>query len=146
MELMQQQLNTLIQDNNPKNKEATATQNESGGNKETRKDKEGESSTSIPSLEDAQITQKVEQVIQKAKTGLRKEDECILEATSPFISRIMKTEIPTKFKVPQLDQYDGMGDPITHISSFRIKMMLQNINNGILCRVFPSTLTKITQR
>ena len=99
MELMQQQLNALIQDNNPKSKEATTTQNESGRNKETRKDKEGESITNIASLEDAQITQKVEQVIQKAKTGLRKEDECILEATSPFISRINKTEIPIKFKL-----------------------------------------------
>ena len=55
-------------------------------------------------------------------------------------------EIPTKFKLPQLDQYDGTGDPITHISSFYTKMMLQNINDGILCLVFLSTLTKIAQR
>ena len=64
-------MNTLIQDNNleinyPKNNEVAATQSESGKNEETRRDKEGESSTSIPSLEDAQIAQKVEQVIQKS--------------------------------------------------------------------------------
>ena len=122
-------MNTLIQDNspkinNPRNIEATTTQSEPGKNKETRRDKEGESNTSIPSLEDAQIAQKVEQVIQKARTGPRKEDECVLEGTTPFISRIVKTEIPSKFKLPQLDQYDGTGDPITHISSFQTKMML----------------------
>ena len=117
-------MNTLIQDNNPRNKEVTIIHNESGGNKETRTDKEGESSTSILSLGDAQITQKVEQVIQKAKIGPKKEDECVLEAMSPFISKIMQTEIPTKFKLPQLSEYDGTGDPIIHISSFRTKMMI----------------------
>ena len=132
MELMQQQFNTLIQDNNPRNKEATTTQNEYGGNKETRRDKEGESSASIPSLEDAQITQKVEQVIQKAKTRPKKEDECVLEAMSPIINRIIKIQIPTKFKLPQLDQYDGMRDSITQISLFQTKMMLQNVNDGIM--------------
>ena len=80
------------------------------------RDKEGESITSIPSLEDAQIAQKVEQVIQKAKSEPIKEDECILEGTTPFISRIVRIEILSKFKLPQLDQYDGTGDLITHIS------------------------------
>ena len=98
------------------------------------------------SLEDAQIAQKVEQVIQKAQTVPRKEGECVLEGITPFIIRIVRTEIPSKFKLPQLDQYDGTGDPITHISSFRTKMMLQNVNDGILCQVFPSTLTKTAQR
>ena len=139
-------MNALIQDNNSRSKEAVATPGGSGENRETRKDKKGESSTNIPSLEDAKIAQKVEQVIQKAKTGPKNEDECVMEATSPFISRIMKIEIPTKFKLTQLSEYDGMGDPITHISSFRTKIMLQNVNDGILCRVFSSTLTKIAQR
>ena len=101
------------------------TPRRSGGNKEVRKDKEGESSsTNIPALEDAQLTRKVEEVIQKAKIGPRKEDECVMETTSPFISRIMKIEIPTKFKLPQLSEFDGTGDPVIHISSFRTKMML----------------------
>ena len=58
---------------------------------ETQKDSEGESDISLPSLEDSQIAQKVEQVIQKARTRPRKEDKCILEGTTPFISRIFKT-------------------------------------------------------
>ena len=129
MELMQQQLNPLIQDNtpkinNPRNNEATATQSEPGKNKETQRDKERESSTIIPSLEDTRIVQKVEQVIQKTRIGPRKEDDCVLEGITPFVSRIVRTEIPSKFKLPQLDQYDGIGDTITHISSFQSKMML----------------------
>ena len=95
-------------------------------------------------MKDAQIIQKVEEVIQKAKIGPRKEDECVMEATLPFVSKIMETEILTKFKLPQLFVFDGMRDSVIHISSFRNKMILQNINDVTLCLAFPSTLTKIT--
>ena len=119
----------------------------SGRNKENRKDKKEESSsTNITALEDAQLIRKVEEVIQKSKIGPRKEDECVMEATLPFVSRIIETEIPTKFKLSQLPIFDGMGDPVIHISSFRNKMILQNINDATLCRAFPSTLTEIAQR
>ena len=62
------------------------------------------------------------------------------------MSRIVRTEILSKFKLPQLDQYNGTIDLINHISSFRTNMMLQNVNDKILCRVFPSTLTKTAQK
>ena len=77
------------------------TRRGSGRNREVRKDKEGEScSTNILALEDAQLTQKIEEVMQKAKTGPRKEDECVMEATLSFVSKIMEIEIPAKFKFP----------------------------------------------
>ena len=50
---MQQQLNALIQDNNSGSKKAAMTPDGFGRNKETQKDKEGESSTNIPSFKDA---------------------------------------------------------------------------------------------
>ena len=101
MALIQQQLDALNQDDNARNYEAAATPRGSGGHKEVRKDKEGESSsTNIPTLQDAQLTQKVEKVIQKAKTGPRKEDEYVMEAKLPFVNRILETEIPKKFKIP----------------------------------------------
>lgn len=94
----------------------------------------------MPALDDEQLARKVAQVIHKARAGPRKEDECVLEGTTPFISRINHTKIPSKFKLPQMDQFDGIGDLVNHVSLFRTKMMLQNINDGTLCRVFPSTL------
>ena len=83
--------------------------------------------------------------MQKAKTGPRKEDERVMEASLPFVSEILETEIPTKFKMPQLPVFDGMGNLVIHIVSYRNKMILQNINDAILCRVFPSMLTDIAQ-
>ena len=96
-------------------------------------------------MQDAQLIQKVEEVIQKAKTGPRKEDECVMEATLPFVNKIIDAEIPAKFKLPQLLVFDGMGEPVIHIASFHNNMILQNINDATLYRAFPSTLTKITQ-
>ena len=101
MALMQQQLNALNQDDGSGRREPAATPRGSGGNKEIRRNREGESSsTHIPALKEAQITWKVEKVIQKAKTGPRKEDEYVMEAKLPFVNRILETEIPKKFKIP----------------------------------------------
>ena len=122
---MQQQLDALNQDENAESQEVAATPRRSSGHKEVRKDKEGESSsTNILALQDVQLTWKVEEVMRKAKPGLRKEDECVMKASLPFVSRILETEIPTKFKLPQLPVFDGMGDPVIHITSFRNKMIL----------------------
>ena len=108
--------------------------------------KEESSSTNIPALKDTKLTRKVEEVMQKAKIGPRKEDECVMEATLPFVRKIMEAEIPIKFKLPQLPVFNGMGDPVIHIASFRNKMILQNINDATLCRAFPSMLTEIAQK
>ena len=101
MALMQQQLNALDQDDDSRSKKAATTPHGSGRNREIRKDKERESSsTNIPALEDAKLTRKVEKVMQKAKIGPRKEDECVMEVTLSFVSKIMEIEIPAKFKFP----------------------------------------------
>ena len=47
-----------------------------------------------------------------------------MEVTLPFVSKILETEILAKFKLPQLPVFDGMGDPVIHIASFRNKMIL----------------------
>ena len=69
----------MNQDDGSGSKEAATTPRGSRRNKEIRKDKEGElSNTNIPALEDAELIRKVEEVIQKVKTGLRKKDECVM--------------------------------------------------------------------
>ena len=143
MTLMQQQLDVLNQDENVGNQKTTTAPSRSstrrsegsGGRRKVRKDNEGESSsTNIPTLQDTQLTRKVEEVIQKAKTRLRKEEERVMEASLPFISEILETEIPTKFKLPPLSVFDGMGNLVIHIALYRNKMILQNVNDAILCR------------
>ena len=73
-----------------------------------QKDNEGESaSTNVPTWQDAQLTRKIEEAIQKAKGRPRKEEERVMEASLPFVNEILETEIPTKFKLPPLPVFDG---------------------------------------
>ena len=71
--------------------------------------------------------------MQKARSRPRKEEERVMEASLPFVSKILEMEIPTKFKLPPLPVFDGMGNPMIHIASYRNKMILQNVNDVILC-------------
>ena len=98
-------LSSLIKDDNlgPPNPEQQPITPLVATQKETRKETVGESSTSIPTLDEDMLTQKIEQVIQKSRIGPRKEDERVLEAVTPFTSRINQTEIPAKFKSLQLE-------------------------------------------
>ena len=60
--------------------------------------------------------------------------------TPSFSSEIMQEPTPANFKLSQLDSYDGSADPMDHLTTFRIRMLLQQASDAILCRAFPSTL------
>ena len=58
---------------------------------------------------------------------------------SPFTTSITSYPLPSKFKMPTLDSYDGTQDPCDHIATFKTTMHLQNILDEIMCRAFPTT-------
>ena len=48
--------------------------------------------------------------------------------------------LPSKFKMPTLDSYDGMRDPCDLIATFKKTMHLQGVLDEIMRRAFPTTL------
>uniref|UniRef100_A0A2N9HA60 RNA-directed DNA polymerase n=1 Tax=Fagus sylvatica TaxID=28930 RepID=A0A2N9HA60_FAGSY len=48
--------------------------------------------------------------------------------------------LPTKFKVPQLETFDGFKDPLDYLDSFRTIMRLHGVSDEIMCRTFPTNL------
>src|SRR3954462_6146273 len=44
--------------------------------------------------------------------------------------------------MPQLEKYDGGGDPDDHIQSYRTSMKLHGATDPLLCLAFPTTLKK----
>ena len=72
-------------------------------------------------------------------------DDLIHRIDSPFIASINSHPLPSKFKMPSLDLYDGMRDPCDHIATFKTTMHLQGVPNEIMCRAFPTTLKGPTQ-
>ena len=75
----------------------------------------------------------------KAKAA-RNLDMLVHRSESPFTKRVDKYPLPAKFKVPQLETFDGFKDPLDYLDSFRTVMRLQGLSDEIMCRTFPTNL------
>ena len=51
-------------------------------------------------------------------------DDLFHRTDSPFIASINNHPLPSKFKVPSLDSYDGTRDSCDHITTFKTTMHL----------------------
>ena len=67
-------------------------------------------------------------------------DELVHRTDSPFIASVTSFPLPTKFRMPQVEAYDGSRDPLDHLESFKTIMHLQGVLNEIMCKAFPTTL------
>lgn len=54
----------------------------------------------------------------------------------------MEEPIPSQFKMPQVDPYDGTSDPLDHHESYKSLMMTQDTFDALLYIAFPTTLCK----
>ena len=67
-------------------------------------------------------------------------DDLVPRTDSPFIASINSHPLPSKFKMPALDLYDGMRDPHDHIATFKTTMHLQGVPDEIMCKAFQPPL------
>ena len=72
-------------------------------------------------------------------------DDLVHQTDSTFIASINSHPLPSKFKMPSLDSYNGTRNPCDHIATFKTTMHLQGVPNEIMCRAFPTTLKGPTQ-
>ena len=65
--------------------------------------------------------------MEKMKDSMRRAnhvDDLIHRIDSPFITSITSHPLPSKFKMPTLDSYDGTRNPCDHISTFKTTIHL----------------------
>ena len=67
-------------------------------------------------------------------------DGMIRRMNSPFTNEVLNRPLPPKFRLPQLESYDGSKDPLDHIESFKTLMLLHMTPDKVICRAFPTTL------
>ncbi|XP_050280866.1 uncharacterized protein LOC126721837 [Quercus robur] len=67
-------------------------------------------------------------------------DNLVHRTDSPFTMAINSFPLPPKFRMLQVENYDGNKDPLDHLKSFKTLMHLQGILDEIMCRAFPTTL------
>ena len=55
---------------------------------------------------------------------------------SPFTASVNSFPLPSKFRMPQIDSYDGVKDPLDHLETFKTLMHLQRVADEIMYRAF----------
>ena len=67
-------------------------------------------------------------------------DDLVNRIDSPFTAFVNSFPLLHKFRMPQIDNYDRVKDPLDHLETFKTLMHLQGVADEIMCRVFPKTL------
>ena len=67
-------------------------------------------------------------------------NELVHRTDSPFTAPVTSLPLPPKFRMPQVEAYDGSKDPLDHLESYKTLMHLQGVADKIMCRAFPTTL------
>ncbi|XP_030964270.1 uncharacterized protein LOC115985468 [Quercus lobata] len=69
-------------------------------------------------------------------------DDLVNRTDSPFTTSVNSLPLPPKFRMPQIESYDGVKDPLDHLETFKTLMHLQGVLDEIMCRAFPTTLKR----
>ena len=72
-------------------------------------------------------------------------DDLVNHADSPFTAFVNSFPLPHKFRMPQIDSYDGVKDPLDHLETFKTLMHLQGVADEIMCRAFPMMLKGVAR-
>ena len=72
-------------------------------------------------------------------------DGVIQRMDSPFTTKVLKRPLPLKFRIPQLESFDGSRDPLDHIESFKTSMLLRITLDEVMCKTFPTMLKGVTR-
>ena len=67
-------------------------------------------------------------------------DDLVNRTDSPFTIPVNSCPLPQKFRMPQIESYNRVKDPLNHLETFKTLMHLQGVPNEIMCRAFPTTL------
>ena len=51
-------------------------------------------------------------------------DDLVNRTDSPFTASVNSFPLPHKFRMPQIDNYDGVKDPLDHLETFKTLMHL----------------------
>ena len=67
-------------------------------------------------------------------------DDLVHRTDSSFIASITSFPLPPKFRMQQVENFDGSKDPLDHLEFFMTLIHLQGASDEIICRAFPTTL------
>ena len=67
-------------------------------------------------------------------------DTLVQQTESPFTAKVLHFPLPVKFKMPQVEAFDGVRDPVDHLNTYKNQMELHGYQDPVRCRAFAITL------
>ena len=62
------------------------------------------------------------------------------QTESPFTAEVLHFPLPAKFRMPQVETFDGVKDPVDHLNTYKNQMELHGYQDPVRCRAFATTL------
>ena len=67
-------------------------------------------------------------------------DTLVQQTESPFKVEVLHFPLPAKFRMPQIEAFDGMKDLVDHLNTYKNQMELHGYQDLVRCRAFAITL------
>ena len=67
-------------------------------------------------------------------------DTLVQQTESPFTAEVLHFPLPAKFRMLQIEAFDGAKDPIDHLNTYKNQMELHGYQDPVRCRAFSITL------
>ena len=67
-------------------------------------------------------------------------DTLVQQTESPFTAEVLHFPLPAKFRMPQIEAFDGTKDPVDHLNTYKNQMGLHGYQDPVRCRAFAITL------
>ena len=67
-------------------------------------------------------------------------DALVQQTESPFTAGVLHFPLLTKFRMPQIETFDGTKDPIDYLNTYKNQMDLHGYQDPVQCRAFAITL------
>ena len=58
-------------------------------------------------------------------------DDLVNRIDSPFTAAVNSFPLPHKFRMPHIDSYDGVKDPLDYLETFKTLMHLQGVERSV---------------
>ena len=71
-------------------------------------------------------------------------DTLVQQTESPFTTEVLHFPLPAKFRMPQIEAFDGAKDPVNHLNTYKNQMELHGYQDPVRCRAFIITLKGLT--
>ena len=67
-------------------------------------------------------------------------DTLVQQTESHFTAEVLHFPLPSKFRMPQVEAFDGVRDPVDHLNTYKNQMELHGYQDPMRCRAFAITL------